>query len=102
MNKSSEFHHVIADSIKNRRSLRAYDIRPIEPTKINSLFEAARWAPSSVNEQPWQYIYATNDQKELWEKLFDCLNDGNKVWAKRAPLLLLSMARKNFSRNNQA
>jgi nitroreductase len=101
MNKSTELHHPIASLIKNRRSLRAYDGRPIEPEKIHSLFEAVRWAPSSSNEQPWTYIYATSEQPELWQKLFDCLNDGNKIWAKDAPLLILSMARKNFEANNQ-
>jgi nitroreductase len=101
MNKSAEIHHLIADNIRNRRSLRAYDSRAIEPPKISSLFEAARWAPSSANEQPWFYIYATREQADLWQKLFDCLNDGNKIWAKDAPLLILSMARKNFARNDQ-
>ena len=47
------------------------------------------------------YIYATKDQPELWQKLFDCLNEGNKVWAKDAPLLILSLARKSFERNDQ-
>ena len=100
MTKTSELHHPIASLIKNRRSLRAYDPRPIEQEKIHSLFEAVRWAPSSSNEQPWMYVYATKDQPELWQKLFDCLNEGNKIWAKDAPLLILSLARKNFERND--
>ena len=99
--KSTELHHPIASLIKNRRSLRAYDPRPIEQEKIHSLFEAVRWAPSSSNEQPWMYIYATKDQPELRQKLFDCLNEGNKIWAKDAPLLILSLARKSFQRNDQ-
>ena len=89
----------VLDVIKNRRSRRAYSSRPVEPEKIKSLFEAARWAPSSVNDQPWTYIYATKDQGELWNKLFDVLNDNNKLWAKEAPLLVLSLTRKNFIRN---
>jgi nitroreductase len=101
MNKSTELHHPIANLIKNRRSLRAYDTRPIEPAKIRSLFEAVRWAPSSSNEQPWMYIYATQDQPELWKKLFECLNESNKIWAKDAPLLMISLARKSFVRNDQ-
>jgi nitroreductase len=100
MNKSSEIHFPIAPSIQNRRSLRAYDTRMIEPEKIQSLFEGVRWAPSSSNEQPWRYIYATKDQP-LWKKLFDALNDGNKIWAKDAPMLILSLTRKNFARNDQ-
>ena len=101
MNKSTEFHHPIASLIKNRRSLRAYDPRALEQATIHSLFEAVRWAPSSSNEQPWMYIYATKSQPELWQKLFDCLNEGNKLWAKDAPLLIQSLARKNFERNDQ-
>ena len=77
---------------------RSFSPRLIEPERISSLFEATRWAPSSTNEQPWLYIYATRDQDELWNKLFGCLNEGNKIWAKDAPLLILSLARKNFTR----
>ena len=87
----------VLNVIKNRRSRRAYTHKPIEPEKIKSLFEAARWAPSSMNDQPWTYIYATNEQPELWNKLFDALNESNKVWAKEAPLLVLSLARKHFA-----
>jgi nitroreductase len=101
MNKSTELHHPIANLIKNRKSSRAFDSRPIEPEKINSLFEATRWAPSSANEQPWTYIYATRDDKELWQKLFGCLVEANKLWAKDAPLLILSLSRKTFQRNDQ-
>ena len=98
MQKSADFTSPILDVIKNRRSRRAYSDRMVEPEKIRSLFEAARWAPSSLNEQPWFYIYATRDQNVLWNKIFDGLKEGNKVWAKNAPLLILSLARKNFIR----
>jgi nitroreductase len=100
MKKSADLYHPVATVIKERKSLRAYDPRPIEPEKIKTLFEAARWAPSSSNEQPWMYIYATKEhQPELWEKLFSCLNDGNKLWAAQAPLLILSLTRTTFERN---
>lgn len=98
MKKSDIVDHPISDLIRNRRSIRAFSSQPIELPKIYSLFEATRWAPSSTNEQPWVYIYATKDQTELWDKLFETLNQGNKAWAKDAPLLILSLARKNFSR----
>lgn len=101
MEKSTEFEMPLLEAIQVRRSKRAYADRPIEPEKIQSLFEAARWAPSSSNEQPWVYIYATKDQPELWKKLFDTLNDGNKIWAQRAPLLVMSLIRKNFIRNEK-
>lgn len=97
MEKSSTFAAPVLEVIRNRRSRRAYSDKMVEPEKIKSLFEAARWAPSSLNEQPWFYVYATRDQA-LWNKIFDSLKEGNKVWAKNAPLLICSFARKNFIR----
>ncbi|HET9486346.1 MAG TPA: nitroreductase family protein [Chryseosolibacter sp.] len=98
MQKSADFGSPVLDVIKKRRSRRAYAEKMVEPEKIRSLFEAARWAPSSLNEQPWFYIYATKDQTDLWNKIFDSLKEANKVWARNAPLLILSLARKNFIR----
>jgi len=98
MQKSNQIEHPISDLIKNRKSIRAFSPQPIEPERISSLFEATRWAPSSTNEQPWVYIYATRDQVDLWDKLFSCLNEGNRIWAKDAPLLILSLARKHFTK----
>lgn len=99
MQKSTDFTSPVMEVIKNRRSRRAYSETLVEPEKIHSLFEAARWAPSSLNEQPWCYVYATRDQ-ELWHKIFESLNESNKVWARNAPLLIASLARKNFIRFN--
>ncbi len=98
MQKSTNIHHPVAELIRNRKSIRSFATIPVEQKNINSLFEATRWAPSSTNEQPWLYIYATKDQQELWNKIFEPLNEGNKIWAKDAPLLILSLARRNFSR----
>lgn len=98
MQKSNQIEHPVSDLIKNRKSIRAFSRQLIEPDRINSLFEATRWAPSSTNEQPWVYLYATRDQIDLWDKLFSCLNEGNKMWAKDAPLLILSLARRNFTK----
>jgi len=98
MQTSSEFESDVLDLIKSRRSRRAFSSQPIEPEKIKSLFEAARWAPSSLNEQPWVYVYATREQA-LWNSLFETLNDGNKIWAKDAHLLIVSFCKRFFSRN---
>jgi len=98
---STEFESPVLDIIKNRKSRRAYAGKPIEPEKIKSLFEAAKWAPSSMNDQPWTYIYATKDQPELWNRIYDALNESNQPWAKEAPLLMVSLARKNFSLNGK-
>jgi len=97
---SSEIEFPVMHVIQNRRSSRAYAHQPVEAEKIQALFEAARWAPSSVNEQPWMYIYATQDQS-LWQKILEPLNEGNKIWAKDAPLFIVSMARKTFTRNGR-
>jgi nitroreductase len=99
--KSSEFESPVIEVIQNRKSRRAYADRSVEKEKIVALFEAARWAPSSVNEQPWIYIYATKDQPELYNLIFDSLNESNKVWVKNAPLLIASFVRKNFTRNDR-
>lgn len=99
MNVSSEFESDILEIIRTRRSSRAFLKEPIAKEKIKSLFEAARWAPSSVNEQPWMYLYATADQPELWSRIFDALNPGNQQWAKDAPLLVVSLARKTHTKN---
>lgn len=92
----------VLDEIVERKSRRAYAATPVEEEKIASLFEAARWAPSSVNEQPWVYVYADKSANpDLWSKIFDSLMEGNKIWAKHAPLLIASFARKNFSKNDR-
>jgi nitroreductase len=101
MPKSSEFEYPVAELIEQRRSKRAYSSKAVEPEKIKSLFEAARWAPSSVNEQPWFYLYATREQPELWNKIFETLTPSNKIWAREAPLLVVAMYRKNFVRNDR-
>ena len=101
MEKSTEIEMPLLEAIEQRSSKRSYAETSIEPEKIQSLFEAARWAPSSSNEQPWTYIYATKDETELWSKLFDTLNDMNKIWVERAPLLVMGLIRKNFISNGK-
>ena len=63
--------------------------------QIVSLLEAMRWAASSRNEQPWEVIFATRDNAPEFERLQSCLAPGNVIWAKDAPLLILTIARKN-------
>lgn len=99
MQTSSGIEAPVISVIENRRSLRAYSHVPVERDKISALFEAARWAPSSMNEQPWVYIYATKDQEQLYSLLLQALNESNRVWAKDAPLLIFSMTRRNHLRN---
>jgi nitroreductase len=86
----------IDELLAGRWSPRAYDDRPVEPEKLRSLFEAARWAPSSNNEQPWRFIVATKDQPVEYDRLLSCLLEGNRKWAYRAPVLILSVASMTF------
>lgn len=100
--KSTNLEHPVSELIQNRRSTRVFRNEKVSIEKIHSLFEATRWAPSSVNEQPWVYLYATPDQTEFWNKMIEPLSDGNKTWVKDAPLLILSLANKTFSRNGDS
>jgi nitroreductase len=84
--------------IKKRWSARAFSQNPIDDNTLMQLFEAASWAPSSMNEQPWRYYYA-HKQDDSFEKYFDCLMPGNKLWADKAQVLVLSLAKKDFSNN---
>jgi nitroreductase len=86
----------IHDLLGRRWSPRAYDERAIEPEKLKSLFEAARWAPSSNNEQPWRFIVASKDHEADWRRLLACLVESNRTWAHRAPVLMLSVSSLNF------
>ena len=96
MEKPADMQHPIHDLLKRRWSPRAFSDRPVEAEKLRILFEAARWAPSSNNEQPWRFIVATKDDETEWNRLFACLVEGNRKWAYRAPLLILSAAGLNF------
>ncbi len=82
--------------LQRRRSPRAFSEQPVEPEKLLSLFEAARWSPSSANEQPWNFIAATKDDHETYSRLFECLSERNRQWAHRAPMLVLVVARLHY------
>ncbi|MGQ0666094.1 MAG: nitroreductase family protein [Nitrospiraceae bacterium] len=96
MEKPTPTQFPIHDLLARRWSPRAYDQRAVEPEKLASLFEAARWAPSSNNEQPWRFVVATKVQEAEWNRLFACLVEGNRKWAYRAPVLILSVGSLNF------
>ena len=100
MHKPAESSAPLHELIRERWSPRAFAERNIEPEKIRSLLEAARWAPSSSNGQPWSYLVATKDESEEFARLGSCLVDGN-AWAKKAPLLLLAVAQMNFAHNGK-
>ena len=72
----------------------------LDEDTIMSLFEAARWAPSSYNNQPWRFIYAKRNTLH-WNKLFNLLAEPNKVWTKNAAVLVVVISRKNFEHNEK-
>jgi nitroreductase len=86
--------------ILNRWSPRSMSGEELDEDTIMSLFEAARWAPSSYNNQPWRFIYAKRNTK-YWNKLFDLLAEPNKIWAKNAALLVVVASNKNFEINGK-
>jgi nitroreductase len=73
----------------------------VEKEKILVIMEAARWSPSSYNEQPWSFIIATKDNPTEYEQLLNCLSEGNIRWARFAPLLMISVAKLIFERNGK-
>ncbi len=91
----------IHDLLARRWSPRAFSDRPVEPEKLRSLLEAARWAPSSYNEQPWAYLVATQEDPVEYARLLSVLVEGNVAWAQRAPVLMLSIAKLNFDRSSK-
>jgi nitroreductase len=93
--------HPILDVLRKRWSPRAFADRPVEPTKLQSLLEAARWAPSCFNEQPWSFIVATKDNPPEYERLLACLVEKNQAWAKSAPVLMISVAAKSFAQTGK-
>ena len=79
--------------IRERYSTVIFSSKQVEEEKLISLFEAARWAPSAFNEQPWRFILGINGQDENYQKIYDCLMTANQRWAKYAPVLVISLSR---------
>lgn len=84
----------------HRWSPRAMSGEEISDIELMRLFEAARWAPSSYNGQPWRFIYAKRNS-EHWDNLYNLMVDFNKSWAKNAAVLVVIVSRKNFEQNEQ-
>ena len=91
--------HPIHQLLQERWSPRAFADKPVEKEKLLSLLEAARWAPSSFNEQPWNYIVTCKQNSDAFQNLLGALNERNREWAQHAPVLLVSIAKINFSHN---
>src|SRR5216684_973159 len=99
MHKPAPTEFPVHQIVMDRWSPRAFADKSVDAETLRSLFEAARWAPSSYNEQPWAYLVTTRDDKENFEKMLGVLVEFNQGWAKSAPVLAIAVAEKNFARN---
>ena len=94
--KRADTNYPVHELIQNRWSPRAFSDEPVDTELLNQLFEAARWAPSSYNEQPWRFIVAQQEDENAFKKLSQVMNDFNRGWAADAPVLVLGLAKKHF------
>jgi nitroreductase len=101
--KPTETNHPIHEIIRNRWSPRSFaPDRIIDERSLLTLLEAARWAPSCFNDQPWRFVVCNRTtHKDTWQSLLDCLAEKNQQWAKNAPVLLLAVANNNFGHNEK-
>ncbi len=99
MNATTDY--PIHELIVKRWSPYCFDERSVTDEDLRSLFEAARWAPSSFNEQPWSYVVAKKENSEEFTRLLSCLVEVNQVWAKAAAALALGITSLKFARNGK-
>ncbi|MDB5272855.1 MAG: nitroreductase [Chitinophagaceae bacterium] len=94
--KTAQTQHPVLDLIKKRWSPRSFFQEEMEQADLDTILEAASWAASANNEQPWQYVYAHRGT-EGYETLKSCLNPMNQTWAKDSAVLIAAIARKTFA-----
>lgn len=91
--KVPETKYPVIDTIRNRWSARAFSNEPVSKETMFAILEAASWAPSAFNEQPWGYVVGMRQNEKGFKMLLDCLSPGNAAWAKNAGVLILSYAK---------
>lgn len=103
MSKLAETSVPILTEMAARWSPRAFDSsREVEPEKLLAVLEAARWAPSCYGDQPWRFVIGERARDEAtWSLLFESLAEGNQVWCRRVPVLILALADTRFSFNDE-
>ena len=101
MTKQANTDHPVHELISNRWSPYGFEDRSVSDDDLRSLLEAARWAASSYNEQPWSYMVAKKENPQEFERLLSCLVEPNQQWARAASVLLLACTRLNFARNGK-
>ncbi|NQV01967.1 MAG: nitroreductase family protein [Bacteroidia bacterium] len=100
MKKPANNDYPINDLSRERWSPRAFDKNPVETRLIVSLLEAARWAPSANNEQPWRFIIGMKGDA-TWDNLYSTLVGWNQQWADQAPVLLLVIGKERYNSNDK-
>jgi nitroreductase len=96
-----QFSHEIHPLLQRRWSPRAFSARPVDEATLLTLLEAARWAASANNEQPWRFIYGAKTQGDRYAKLFECLSEWNQAWAQSAPALIMTLVKTHFEKNGR-
>ena len=96
MNKPAKTKYGIHPLLESRWSPRFFSEKIVEKEKLQRIFEAAQWSPSCSNEQPWRFILGEKGT-DTYDKIFNGLTDGNKVWANLAAVLVISIAKKHFT-----
>ncbi|MEN6507600.1 MAG: nitroreductase family protein [Smithella sp.] len=91
----------VNDIFVNRWSPRAMSGEQIDEATLKTLLEAARWSPSSNNNQPWRFIYARRNTPH-WDTIFNLMNEGNQVWAKNAAVLIVVISKTTFDSGKPA
>jgi len=99
--KHAEPDHPILPALAERYSPYAFDPKPVEREKLLSCLEAARWAASSFNEQPWRFLLAERADEQAFRTALDCLVEANQAWAQHAGVLILTCVRRTFSKNEK-
>lgn len=97
INRNTDYE--IMEEIKERWSPRAFSTEPVPMEDVMAILEAARFAPSCFNEQPWRFIVGHTE--EMREKVFSLLGEPNKIWAEKAPVLMIVLAKKTFDYNGK-
>ena len=92
---------MINENIDKRYSPRAFSDKKVENKLLDELFQAASYAASAFNEQPWRFVYATKENSEEYTLLLNCLVEWNQKWASNADVLVLNIAKRNFTHNNK-
>ncbi|HXN22090.1 MAG TPA: nitroreductase family protein [Candidatus Dormibacteraeota bacterium] len=96
MEKPAEAKYPIHEIVRRRWSPRAFSPRAVTADTLRSLFEAARWSPSSFNAQPWAFLVAAKEDRENFDRILDTLVEQNRAWAQRAAVLMINAAKKKF------